>query len=412
MTKKLKPIKGFRDFYPEDWAFQNWLKNTWLRLGKSFGYQEYEGPLLEPIELYLSKTSEEIVQKQTFKFSKKGKKYVLRPELTPTLARMVAQKQFKLKLPAKWQSYGQFFRYEQPQKGRGRSFFQWNIDLLGLENSEADSEIVALACLSLKNLGLTPDEVVIKLNDRRELQKQKISKDLFPYIDKLTKMNFKKWQTWLKDEGVSTKKIRKMVEFLKSENNNYSDYLNKIIKSLEKYGLADYVRVDKSLVRGLDYYTGIVFEAWSINSSLNRALFGGGRYDSLTQQVGGKKQIPGVGFAVGDLPIYELLKEKDKLPVLDSNPTRVLVTVFSPETQAQAFKTAQQLRQAEINTELYLKPNDNLGDQLDYANDKNIPYSIILGPEEIEKKVITLKNMESGEQEKLSLKQTIKKLSS
>ncbi len=410
MTNKLKPIKGFRDFYPEDWAFQNWLKNNWIEIGKSFGYQEYEGPLLEDISLYLSKTSQEIVEEQTFRLTNKDKNYVLRPELTPTLARMIAQKQYRVTLPAKWQSWGRFFRYETPQKGRGREFFQWNIDLLGSESQQADTEIITLACLALKKLGLTRDEVKIKLNDRRELEKRKISKDLFPYLDKLDRMKFKEWQAWLKKDGVGQKKIDIMSDFIKSENENYSEYLGQVISNLKSYGLEEYVKIEKSLVRGLDYYTGIVFEAWSVNSSLNRALFGGGRYDNLTQQVGGKKRIPGVGFAVGDMPIYELLKEKNKLPELEASNTKVLVTIFSPETKNEAFKTAQKLRQAGLNTELYLNSEDNLGDQLNYANDKNIPYTIIIGPEEIDNKVVALKNMETGDQKKLSLDKVVEKL--
>ncbi len=415
----LKPIKGFRDFYPEEWAFQNWLKNNWIELGKSFGYQEYEGPLMEPIDLYLSKTSQEIVEEQTFRFTDKDKNYVLRPELTPTLARMIAQKQFRIKLPARWQSWGRFFRYEQPQKGRGRSFFQWNIDLLGSEEVEAESEIIALACLSLKKLGLTPKEVQIKLNDRQALeniisQNLNISREearkLFKYIDKLDKMPKKEWLAWLKDEGLKTDEVNKLILALEDDNKNFSPWLNKIMAKIKEYSLEDYIVVNKSLVRGFQYYTKTVFEAWSINSSINRALFGGGRYDNLTQQVGGKKKIPGVGFAIGDIPLYELLREKKKLPKLKTNPTEVLVTIFSPEMQTEALKTAQKLRQAGINTELYLNPEDNLSDQLDYANKKSISYVVIIGPEEIKNKSITLKNMRSGKQNTLSLKETITKL--
>lgn len=421
MTNKLKPIKGFRDFYPQDWAFQTWLRDNWLELGKSFGYQEYEGPLLERLNLYLSKTSQEIVEKQTFRFTEKDKNYILRPELTPTLARMIAQKQYRIPLPAKWQSYGRFFRYESPQKGRGRSFFQWNIDLLGAENVEADSEIIALACQSLKKLGFTFKEVQIKLNNRQALENiisknlaisREKARKLFKYIDKVDKMPKKEWLAWLKDEGFKTDKINKLILVLEDDNKNFSPWLNKIMANIKEYSLEDYIVVDKSLVRGFQYYTKTVFEAWSIDSSLNRALFGGGRYDNLTQQVGGQKKIPGVGFAIGDMPIYELLKEKNKLPQLKTIPTKVLVTIFSPEMQSEAFKTAQELRQSGVNTELYLNSEDNLSDQLDYANDKNIPYTIIIGPEEAEKNVVSLKNMSTGKQQTSSLEEIIKSFKS
>ncbi len=411
MTNKLQPIKGFRDFYPNDWAFQSWLKEKWINLGKSYGYQEYEGPLMEPVELYESKTSQEIIENQTFKFTDKDKSYILRPELTPTLARIIAQKQYQLELPVKWQSYGRFFRYESPQKGRGRSFFQWNIDILGSNNIQADIEILTLACLSLKNLGLTPQEVKIKINDRQFLEKS-IDKKFFPYIDKLDKLSEEDWQNWLVSEGIEKNKTEELLDLIKDNDYSDSKRLTVIFNQMEKYDLSEYVEFDKSLVRGLDYYTGTVFEAWSINSTLNRALFGGGRYDDLTKQVGGRKKITGIGFAVGDMPIYELLKEVNKLPDLSPNPTKVLVTVFSPELKEKSIQTAKNLRKENINTELYLEEDERLDKQLDYANKKNIPWVVIIGPEEAEKDCLALKNMKSGNQKTLSLEETIKKLSS
>ncbi len=410
MANKLQPIKGFRDFYPQDWAFQNWLKEKWLNLGKSYGYEEYEGPLMEPIELYESKTSQEIIENQTFKFTDKDKKYVLRPELTPTLARLIAQRQYKLELPVKWQSYGRFFRYESPQKGRGRSFFQWNIDILGLDNIQTDIEIITLACLSLKEVGLTPKEVEIKLNDRELLEKL-IESKFYPCIDKLDKMQDKAWTGWMVEEGFSKSKAEEILEIIKDNDYSSSERLKTIFNQIEKQGLSEYIEFDKSLVRGLDYYTGTVFEAWSKNASLNRALFGGGRYDDLTQQVGGRKKISGVGFAVGDMPIYELLKELNKLPDLSPIPTKVLVTVFSPELEEKSIQTADKLRVENINTEIYLDPDERLDKQLDYANKKKIPWVVIIGPEEAEKDCLALKNMKSGNQQTLSLKKTIKKIS-
>jgi len=409
MTNKLKPIKGFRDFYPDDWAFQNWLKDKWISLGESYGYEEYEGPIMESIELYESKTSQEIIENQTFKFTDKNKKYILRPELTPTLARMIAQKQYKIDLPAKWQSYGRFFRYESPQKGRGRSFFQWNIDLLGLDKIQADIEIIKLACLALKTLGLTSKEVKVKINDRQFLEKT-INPKFYPYIDKLDKLPKKEWLKWIEEEGFDSTKAEKVLTKIKDKDYSASQRLNKIFKEIEKTSLKDYLEFDKSLVRGLDYYTGTVFEAWSVNSSLNRALFGGGRYDDLTQQVGGRKKISGIGFAVGDMPIFELLKELDKLPGLSPTPTKILITVFSPDLEKKSIQIAQKLRAKKINTELYLEPDERLDKQLDYANKKNIPWVAIIGPDEVKNNTVTLKNMQSGDQEKLTTKEVIKKV--
>ncbi len=420
MTDKLQPIKGFRDFYPADQAFQNWLKDCWLSLGKTYGYQEYEGPLMEPIELYESKTSQEIIEKQTFRFTDKDKNYVLRPELTPTLARMIAQRQYRLNLPVRWQSYGRFFRYETPQKGRGRSFFQWNIDILGSETIQADAEILIIACLALKRLGLTSQEVKIKVNDRQFLEKSIISKldiavdevkTFFSYIDKLDKMPDKDWQEWLVEDGVAEGKAQKLLSLVNSQEEQLPSRLQEIFARVEQAGLSDYVEFDKKLSRGLDYYTGIVFEAWSCSSSLRRALFGGGRYDDLTQQVGGKKKIPGVGFAVGDMPILELLKELGKMPELDVYPTQALVTIFSSDQEELSIKTAEKLRQSGINVEVYPDNQERLDNQLDYANEKGIPWVVIIGSEEAEEGVVALKNMSSGQQEKLAPKDLVVRLS-
>jgi histidyl-tRNA synthetase len=409
MANNLQPIKGFRDFYPDEWAFQNWLKEKWVNLGKSYGYEEYEGPLLEPIELYISKTSRELIEKQTFKFTDKDKNYILRPELTPTLARMIAQKQYQLELPVKWQSFGRFFRYESPQKGRGRSFFQWNIDILGQDNPQSDIEIISIACLCLKELGLTSDEVVIKINDRKLLEKS-IGPKFYPYIDKLDKMSEEEWRKWLADEGIDKNKTEEILTVINDRDYSSSEQLTTIFNQFSQTDLANYIEFDKGLVRGLDYYTGTVFEAWSKKGSLNRSLFGGGRYDNLTQQVGGKKKISGVGFAVGDMPIYQLLKYLNKLPTLSPSPTKVLVTVFSTDTAEKSISVANKLRQKEINTELYLNADERLDRQLDYANKKNIPWVVIIGPDEAKSNAITLKNMKSGNQKTLYLEKIIEKL--
>lgn len=406
-TDLIPRVKGVRDFYPEDWALQKWLGETCIALGAGFGYQEYEGPVMEYMDLYLGKTSEEIVSRQTFTLSGRDEKpLVLRPELTPTLARMVAQEEDRLVFPLRWQSYGRFYRYERPQRGRGRSFFQWNIDLLGSDTVHADAEIITIACELFKTLGLSPDQVTVKVNDRQGLECHLIRsfglrsgqiRPLFAIVDRIDKMPFEKFSGGLAELGLDREQIDGLVELLESKGPGFSPRLEQVIRLLEGNGVSEYVDPDLKIVRGFDYYTGIVFEAWATHS-LRRALFGGGRYDNLTLQVGGRKPVPGVGFAVGDMAITELLKESDLLDHVTSPVADLLVSVFSEDTAEQAASYARLARSRGLAVELGLNPGQRLDRQLKYAHRKGIPFVTIIGPDEVSSKTVLLKNLATGEQ--------------
>jgi histidyl-tRNA synthetase len=410
-SRIIQRVKGTRDFYPEDWAYQKWLSGNFTTLGKAFGYQEYEGPTLEHMELYLGKSSEEIVTQQSFSLNDRdGKLLNLRPELTPTLARMVAQKEGELVFPIRWQSYGRFYRYEKPQRGRGRSFYQWNVDLLGSESSSADAEIIAIACNLLKELRLSPEQAVIKVNDRRGLEaylldKLAISQDavrpLFGLIDHVDKMAPEKFSEELSRIGLADGQKKGLDELLKAKDPSFSPWLEQIFTHLEVSGVADYVELDLSIVRGFDYYTSTVFEAWAKSSSLRRALFGGGRYDNLTVQVGGKKEIPGVGFAAGEMALTELLKELDLIPEVCANCAEILVTVFSEDLEPDSASLALALRNSGLRVELNLNPSQRLDRQLKYADRKGIPYVAILGPDDLANTSVVVKSMIDGTQSTL-----------
>jgi histidyl-tRNA synthetase len=408
MAQKIIPhVKGTRDFYPDDWAYQKWLSSQFLAVGRSFGFEDYEGSLLEHQDLYLGKSSEEIVSQQTFNLKDRDDRdLVLRPELTPTLARMVATREGQLTFPIRWQSYGQFFRYEKPQRGRGRAFFQWNVDLLGIDAPIADAEIISLACDTFRKLNLTPEHVTIRLNDREAAEsllrnQLKIPSDTIPavfgLIDRVDKMSADKFAAALIDVGLGETQASELHDLLTRESPILSDWLNEIMGHLSHAGVEDYVQLDPRIVRGFDYYTRTVFEAWA-KTSLRRALFGGGRYDNLTLQVGGKRQIPGVGFAVGDMAISELLKEVEKIPEAQPTAATALVSVFSDDLLRQSSDLANSLRAAGISTELYLTPKHKLDRQFKHADRKNIRYVVVLGPDEAAANSATLKDLHSGEQ--------------
>jgi len=407
MADLIQPVKGTRDFYPEDWAFEMWFYEKVKEVSKLFGFEEYEGPTLETLALYAAKSGEELVKKQAFTLTdKSGKVLALRPEITPTLARMVAEKAGSLTFPVKWFTFGRRFRYEQPQKGRAREFFQWDCDIFGQENLEADAEVIAIAATLYQKLGLTPSEVKIKINDRRLLQEKILSLGIaeekiipvFRLIDKKGKVEEGVFLEMAEEIGLILDQRNSIIQIL-SEKNAYlkSPWLVRIFELLKKYGVADFAEYDPAIVRGLDYYTRTVFEGWDIKGQF-RSIWGGGRYDNLTAEVGGKTRIPGVGFAMGDMVIAEILKVNGKFPTLLVNPAKVLVTVFSQELLEKSIAVAQELRTEKINCDLYLNSEDKLAKQIKYADNKKIPYVLIIGPDEIKNKTFTLKSLKNGVQ--------------
>ena len=407
MAETTQRVKGTRDFYPEDWAYTKWLESTWPELGRSYGFQEWEGPLLEHMDLYLDKSSEEIVNEQTFRLTDRdGRDLVLRPELTPTLARMIAAREGGMVFPARWQSWGRFFRYEKPQRGRGRSFFQWNVDILGSDSPSADGEIVTIACECLKGLGIEPTEAVIRVSDRRAVERllldrigadERQVKPLIALVDRLEKIGPEPFGTECANHGISSSQIDELLRLLDESDPDLLPELRPVQEQARANGVEDYPRVDLKCVRGLLYYTGVVFEAWA-TTSLRRALFGGGRYDNLTVQVGGKRRVPGVGFAAGDMALTELLRETGKEPDLATTPAHVLVTVFSKELAGDSIALARRLRDGGVCVETYLEQDHRLDKQFKYADRRGIPFVLVLGPDEKAAGTVVVKDLRGRSQ--------------
>ncbi len=304
---------------------------------------------------------------------------------------MVAQRQKQLIFPLRWWSFGPFWRYEKPQKGRSREFFQWNIDLIGVNTPEADAELLSVIVSFFRLVGLFPDQVKIFINDRKlmedHLNKLEIPLELrsrvFRLIDRKEKMEFREWEAYAKDEGLNATQINGVTDLLENKELwKESPNLIRVFQALENEEAGDYIEFDANIIRGLDYYTSTVFEAKDVGGTVRRSILGGGRYDDLLAAVGGDP-LPAVGFAMGDVVISLILEEYGCYPSnIFSHPAQVLITTFSNETQSHSFKLAHQLRDKGVNVITY--PDVvNLNKQLKYADRMNIPYAIILGPDEI-----------------------------
>lgn len=405
MASLIRPVKGTRDFYPEDMALRIWLYNQARTVSELFGYQEYEGPILETIDLYSAKSGEELVKKQSYVFQDRGEEWItLRPELTPSLARMVAQRQQQLLYPLRWWSFGPFWRYERPQKGRTREFFQWNIDLIGEPSIQGDAELIAIAATFLRQVGLASSEAKILINDRALMNRKLLSigvppplnPDVFGLMDRKDKLTAENWITQASELGLSTKQITEIEGLVANQDLwKESDTLPEVLSLLEGYGIGDYVSFSPAVIRGLQYYTGIVFEAWDTSNQF-RALFGGGRYDNLVGDVGGQP-VGGVGFAVGDLVITLLLQALGKSPELKAGSSRVFITLFGDSSKKEITNLAMELRNAGIGCTIQLTP-EKLGKQFKFADRAGMDFAIVIGPDEVAANKVTVKDLHSGEQ--------------
>lgn len=405
----IQPVRGTRDFYPDDFALRSWLHDRIRAVSESFGYQEYDGPFLERLELYAAKSGEELVKDQAYVFEdRSGSEVALRPELTPSLARMVAQLGKAVLLPLRWWSFGPFWRYESTQKGRSREFFQWNIDLIGVDSPAADAEVVAVGASLFESVGLTPDMIRIKINNRRLVEEQLAAIDIneakrsiaFQVIDRKEKLRPDAWQEYAFEQGLERPQLEGLLEMLADrEAWSRSDELVAFFKAASTLGVDEYLEYDPTVIRGLDYYTGTVYEARDV-AGKHRSILGGGRYDDLVSDVGGD-QITATGFAMGDVVFQLVLEQNGVLPELRPNPASFFVTTFDEESLDETIRLTAELRAAGLRTEWYPEPV-RLPRQFKYADRQGIPYTLILGPEEIKAGTVAVKDMASGEQESVS----------
>ncbi len=423
MKLSTESYKGVRDFYPEDKFVQNYIFKKLRETVERFGYVEYDASILESAELYKAKSGEEIVNEQTYTFTDRGGREVtLRPEMTPTIARMIAARERELIFPLRWYSIPNLFRYEKPQRGRLREHWQLNVDLFGVESSEADTEVISIAYTILKNLGATDDDFIIKINNRKlinalydsfsltEDERYKTSK----LIDKKDKISTESFSQAL-SEIITSEKAREFEHTLSSnerllaylgESNTSAQQIVELIEQLSVLGVTN-VEFSPTLMRGFDYYTGIVFEVFDTSPQNNRALFGGGRYDDLLDIFGARK-IPAVGFGMGDVGARDFLEVHNLLPQYTSS-AHIHICTLTTLQKPTAYEIAKVLRDAHVNISIDIS-NKKIGDQIRYATKQHIPYIIVIGEDEVLSKQYTLKELATGTESKLDIAGIIEKL--
>ena len=382
-----EPYKGVRDFYPEDWAQHGAIFRKIRRVLRMNGYAEYQASPLERTELYESKGNDEIVSDQTYTFEDRGGRSVtLRPEMTPTLARMVAAKRRELTFPLRWFSIGNRFRYERPQKGRLREFYQADIDLVGLPEGEADREIVWLAYRIVKAFGAKDEDFKIRVNDRRLLMSAAeaagcvtpdIARQYLRLLDKKDKLPAETYRAQLA-AIVPRDPMAVVEEETEGPVAERRDAVKAFIESVKKWGVSNIV-FDPTLARGFDYYTGIVFEIFDTNPENPRALFGGGRYDGLVSLFGGEA-VPAVGFAFGDVTFQDFLATHNLLPAPNAAPD-IYIGTASEELVPAAQMAGMNLRMQRVKTWVNLRKR-KLFDQIDEARKRGIPFFTLIGDEE------------------------------
>ncbi len=402
-------LPGFRDFPPDDLAFRAHIQAAWRRVAARYGFVEYDGPPLEPLDLYTAKSGDEIVT-QLFEFTDKGGRAVaMRPEMTPTFARMVSAHAGAMRKPIRWFSVPQLFRYEKQQKGRLREHFQLNCDLVGEADPRADAEVIALAIDVCRELGLSSADFKVRLSDRvalhRLLTNAGLPADRFAdalgVIDKLERTGAPAARARLDEIGLGehadaifrTASIRSRADLEKTAKDSgieATDFgLLDVVAALDAMGLGDYVEIDFSIVRGLAYYTGTVFELFDAQRSL-RAICGGGRYDTLLASLGGV-DLPAVGFGMGDVVLGELLKERGLRPDMGSSIDAFVASVTADDAP-HVLTLVHELRDAGLRVEHALA-GGNLGKQLKLADARGARMAVVIGPDDRERGEVQVKDL-------------------
>ena len=412
-------VRGTRDFYPEEMRLRNWLFQKFHSSSLSHGFEEYDSPIIEHEELYTRKQGEEITQ-QLYNFEDKGgRKISLRPEMTPSLARMVMARSGALPLPIKWYSIPQCWRSERTQRGRGREHYQWNVDIWGMEGIEADAELLSVMVHMFTSVGLTHDDVVVRISSRKVLEEVLgslgIEGDSFTkacvIVDKMDKLPEEAVSAQLSDLGISDSSITTIQSVLSvtelpelrdmlSPDSMAVSELERLFQLLESYGISEWTTFDASVVRGLAYYTGPVFEAHDRGGEL-RAICGGGRYDRLIGTLGGR-DLPATGFGFGDMVIMELLSEKGLLPDISS---RVSDVVFSMDESLRgaAMEVSSKLRGAGRRVDLVLEPK-KMKWVFKHAERTGAERLVMVMPAEWDSGKVRIKDLQTGEENDIEFK--------
>ncbi|MFZ2593245.1 MAG: histidine--tRNA ligase [Minisyncoccia bacterium] len=398
--------KGVRDFYPEDLYYRNYILNTFAKTAQSFGYEEYDASILEPAELYRGKTSDEIVNEQTYTFMDRGDREVtLRPEMTPTVARLVAQRRRELGYPLRLFSNPNMFRYEKPQRGRLREFWQFNADVFGIKGVEGDAEIVALGHACITAFGATESQFEIHVNDRRALNaiwaENSLSDDeqkkVMALLDRKAKMTEEDFLRQM-DNAVGTKTTHILTSL-----KNIADYptLVELMSYLKSLGVSN-VKVNPELVRGFNYYTGVIMEAFDTSPDNRRAMYGGGRYDNLLTLFG-EEPIPTVGFAIGDVVMKDFLQTHGLLPAY-TPATDVMICVVDAPAITQAYALAKSLRDAGVSVAVNSSLR-KLPDQFKSAEKLSLKKVIVLGSADTD--TFSLKTLGASTEERCTFERLV-----
>ena len=411
-------VRGTRDFYPEDMRLRNWLFDHFTNASLLHGFEEYDAPVLEYEELYTRKQGEEMTQ-QLYNFQDKGnRKVALRPEMTPSLARMVMARVGGLPMPIKWFSIPQCWRYERTQRGRGREHYQWNVDIWGTTEISADAELISVLVTFFEGIGLTAKDIVIRVSSRKVLEEVLGSLgmrgDVFAQtcviVDKMGKLSSDVIEEQLSGLGhdsevittiqsvLGIKDMNGLQEALKDESMAVSE-LNFLFDAIDSYGISEWVEFDASIVRGLAYYTGAVFEAHD-KAGKFRAICGGGRYDKLLSTLGGK-DLPATGFGFGDMVIMELLAEKDLIPELVSDIDDTVIPLNSDLRNA-AVMVAASLRNSGRTVDLVLE-DKKMKWVFKHAERVGAKRLVLLAPDEWSRKMVKVKDLDTGEESEISL---------
>jgi histidyl-tRNA synthetase len=395
--------KGVRDFYPEDMAIQRYIFQTWAKTAESFGFERYDASILEPAALYKAKgaENEEMVNEQTYTFIDRGEREVtLRPEMTPTVARMVAGARHELTFPVRWYSIPNLFRYERPQRGRLREHWQLNCDMFGADDVAADIELIALTYQILLDFGATPDMFEIQINNRQEMSAlyNKLGvtdADTITAITRLTdrkkKISAAEYRTELLGIVGDEALTNTIVSLVEDESGT-----NEVLRGLQSLGITN-AKIDRTIARGFDYYTGTVFEIVDLHPDNNRSMMGGGRYDNLTAMFGGEA-IAGVGFGFGDVTMRDFLETHELIPeYIRSTAPQVMVIPMEAEQNLYAEQVAMHIRKAghKVATDIGTR---KVGKKIGSASDKGSKFVVVIGEQEVETNTLTIKNLLSGEE--------------
>lgn len=413
--------KGTKDYYPEDKRLQNYLFNTWRKVVEGFGYEEYGTPLLEPIEIFAAKSGQELVSEQTYTFEDRGGRTVaIRPEMTPSLSRMVAGRRQELAMPARLYSIANFMRYERPQRGREREFWQLNADLFGVDNVQADVEIIYMSHQCVMAFGAKQSMFKIRLNNRQlvnQLMSEFLGLDviganlmikLLDKKDKLPADEFRRQaiEIFGNDASLGLPKLAELisVDSFSSLPNSLSELssvkdLKKTLELLRKRGVEN-AELDLTLMRGLDYYTGTVFEFFDNHPENNRALFGGGRYDGLVGLFG-VEPLSTVGVGLGATTMLQFLETHQLIPELNTHTDAYIVPIDEQSIEG-ANELAVKLRALDVKIELDITGR-KIDKQIKTADKKGIPFVIFVGSDEIVDEVYSVKNLKTAEEQKVNV---------